>query len=31
MGDPFKTYNDEVAKFLSAPRPAERTGPDEKV
>src|SRR5229473_3402869 len=28
MGDPFKTYNEEVAKFLSAPRPAGRTGPD---
>ena len=21
MGDPFKTYNDEVDKFLSKPRP----------
>ncbi len=31
MGDPFKTYNEEVAKFLSAPRTAERTGPDERV
>jgi hypothetical protein len=26
MGDPFKTYNEEVAKFLTAARPLSRSG-----
>jgi proteasome accessory factor A len=29
MGDPFKTYNDEVDRFLNQPRPAGNGGADE--
>jgi hypothetical protein len=31
MGDPFKTYNDEVDRFLNQPRPTDKTIGDDQL
>jgi proteasome accessory factor A len=31
MGDPFKTYNDEVDRFLNQPRPLDKTVADDQL
>jgi hypothetical protein len=31
MGDPFKTYNDEVDRFLNQPRPTDKTNTEDQL